>query len=160
MKIWNGEWNGQLQIFKRGGRGKVWETLPTVNAVLNATSAVFLVTGYRWIRQKEVLRHRAMMISACVTSAVFLLSYTIYHWHHGTTRFPGEGAIRTVYLAVLGTHTLLAMLVPPMAIWAVLLAHRGRFQSHRAVARWLFPVWLYVSVTGVLVYLMLYHLKV
>jgi putative membrane protein len=134
-----------------------WRILPTLNALLNATSAVFLVIGYRRIRRSEILRHRAMMIAAAITSLVFLLSYTTYHWQHGTTRFAGEGVVRAVYMAILTTHTLLAMVVAPLVVWVLFLAHRGRFERHRAAARWLFPMWLYVSVTGIVVYLLLYH---
>ncbi|MHA2620731.1 MAG: DUF420 domain-containing protein [bacterium JZ-2024 1] len=132
--------------------------LPSFNALLNLTSAFFLIAGFWFIRKRHIRRHRAMMLSACTTSAIFLLSYLTYHAIHGTTKFQGEGMVRGIYLALLGSHTLLAILVLPLAISAVWLAHRGQFARHFAVARWLFPIWLYVSVTGILVYVMLYHL--
>jgi uncharacterized membrane protein YozB (DUF420 family) len=132
--------------------------LPALNATLNATSAVFLALGYGFIRRKRVAAHRACMIIAVVVSALFLISYLTYHWHAGHKHFDGQGLARTVYLAILSTHTLLAIVV---ALWLVPVtlsrALRERFDRHRAIARWTLPIWFYVSVTGVVVYFMLYH---
>jgi uncharacterized membrane protein YozB (DUF420 family) len=132
--------------------------LPAVNATLNATSAVLLTAGYLAIRRRRVAVHRTCMVAAFVTSVVFLTSYVTYHLHAGTTRFAGTGLARPVYFAILGTHTPLAALVPFLAIVTLSRALRGRFDAHRRVARWTLPIWMYVSVTGVVVYVMLYHL--
>jgi putative membrane protein len=132
--------------------------LPAVNAALNSTSAALLVLGYVFIRRKNVSAHRACMLAAVGTSTLFLISYLTYHFHHGATRFTGEGAVRAVYFAVLISHTLLATAILPMVLVTVYRALRGRFDAHRRIARWTLPVWLYVSVTGVVVYWMLYHL--
>ena len=133
-------------------------TLPALNAVLNGTSAVLLAAGYVAIRRKRVHVHRACMVAAFVTSVVFLASYLTYHYQVGTTRFPVEGGIRTLYLTILGTHTVLAALIPPLAITTLVLALRGRFRRHARLARWTLPTWFYVSVTGVVIYVMLYQL--
>jgi putative membrane protein len=132
--------------------------LPTVNAALNGTSAIFLVGGYLAIRRRRVRLHRACMAAAFVSSVCFLASYLTYHAQVGATRFTGEGWIRPVYFTLLGTHTVLAALIPPLAIITLALAWRGRFRRHARLARWTLPTWLYVSVTGVVIYLMLYHL--
>jgi putative membrane protein len=132
--------------------------LPTVNAALNATAAVLLIWGYTLIRRKRVETHRKVMIAAFVTSSLFLICYLVYHAQVGSVRFPKTGPIRTVYLSILGTHTLLAATVPVLAIITLSRALRRRFDKHRRIARWTLPIWLYVSVTGVVVYLMLYHL--
>jgi putative membrane protein len=132
--------------------------LPTLNALLNATSAVLLLLGWRAIRAKRVPRHRALMIAALCSSVAFLTSYLIYHAQHGATRFPGTGAVRTVYLTILGTHTVLAAVQVPFIVTTVVLAARGRFARHRRWARVTLPIWVYVSVTGVVIYLMLYHM--
>lgn len=132
--------------------------LPALNAALNATSAAFLVTGYALIRRGRVRQHRRAMIAAFVTSTLFLTSYVIYHAHAGSKPFPGHGPLRTVYFLILITHIALAAVVPPLALVALTLGLRARFDRHRAVARWTLPIWLYVSVTGVIVYLMLYQL--
>jgi putative membrane protein len=134
------------------------EALPTLNAALNLTSATLLVLGWRAIRRGERARHRALMLGAVAASALFLVSYLTRVALTGTHRFPGEGALKVAYLAVLASHTLLAVVVAPMVLRALFLALRGRFGEHRALARWTFPIWAYVSVTGVVVYLMLYHL--
>ena len=134
------------------------EALPTVNASLNALSAVLLVSGWRAIRAGNRQRHRALMLSALGSSALFLVGYLTRVALTGTHRFPGGGALKATYLAVLGSHTVLAVVVLPLVLRTLYLALRGRFDSHRRIARWTFPVWLYVSVTGVAVYLMLYHL--
>jgi uncharacterized membrane protein YozB (DUF420 family) len=132
--------------------------LPALNAVLNATAAVLLVVGHRFIRRGNVARHRACMLSAFLVSIAFLVSYVVYHLGAGSVRFTHPGWPRAVYLAVLGTHVPLAALIVPLALVTLWRAQRGRFDLHVRVARWTYPVWLYVSVTGVIVYLMLYHL--
>ena len=132
--------------------------LPALNATLNATSAVLLVIGYAFIRRGHIRRHRAVMIAACVTSTLFLTSYVIYHANIGSKPFPGSGPIRVVYFTILLTHVLLAITVLPLAFVTLARGLRGRFDRHVAVARWTFPIWLYVSVTGVIVYLMLYRM--
>ncbi len=132
--------------------------LPALNACLNATSAVLLATGFLAIRRRRVRVHRACMLAAFVTSIVFLASYLTYHLQVGTTRFPGQGWARPVYFAILGTHTVLAALIPPLAIVTLTYAVRARFTGHVRLARWTFPTWLYVSVTGVVIYVMLYRL--
>jgi uncharacterized membrane protein YozB (DUF420 family) len=131
--------------------------LPTVNATLNATSAILLMIGYACIRRRKVAAHRVCMISACVTSTLFLISYLTYHYHHGSTPFPGQGWIRTVYFTILVSHTILAAAVVPLVLVTLSRALRERFDKHRRIARWTLPVWLYVSVTGVIVYWMLYR---
>jgi putative membrane protein len=132
--------------------------LPTVNAILNATSAILLVSGYYFIRRRKVAVHRACMLSAFGTSALFLVSYLVYHFQVGSVRFRGEGWIRSVYFGLLGSHTVLAVAVVPLVLVTLYRALRGRFGRHRAIARRTFPIWLYVSVTGVVVYVLLYHL--
>jgi uncharacterized membrane protein YozB (DUF420 family) len=132
--------------------------LPLLNASLNATSAILLTTGYILIRRGHVRRHKAMMISACVVSALFLTSYVIYHAHAGSRPFPGRGPIRVFYFAVLISHVLLAAAIVPLVLVTLTRGLRERFDAHVRVARWTFPIWVYVSVTGVLVYLMLYRL--
>ena len=132
--------------------------LPLLNASLNATSAVLLTTGYILIKRGNVRRHKAMMLSACVVSTLFLTSYVIYHANAGSKPFPGRGAIRFVYFAILLTHVLLAAAIVPLVLVTLARGLRARFDAHVRIARWTFPIWLYVSVTGVLVYLMLYRL--
>ena len=132
--------------------------LPALNAALNATSAVLLVTGYILIRQGKREKHRACMIAALVVSAMFLTSYTIYHLQVGSVPFTGAGWIRTVYFAVLIPHVILAIAIVPLVIVTVSRALASRFDKHRRIARWTLPLWLYVSVTGVIVYLMLYRM--
>jgi putative membrane protein len=134
------------------------EVLPGVNAALNATCTVLLVLGWRAIRGGRREEHRRLMIAACVASALFLASYLTRVALTGTHRFPGGGALRAAYLVVLGTHTVLAAVVAPMALRTLWLALHRRFAEHRRIARWTLPIWLYVSVTGVAVYVMLYHL--
>jgi putative membrane protein len=133
--------------------------LPAVNATLNATAAVLLVWGYILIRRRSVAAHRRVMLTAFATSSVFLGCYLIYHYNVGSVPFPGTGALRTVYLSILATHTVLAAAVPPLAIITLSRGLRGRFDPHRKIARWTLPVWLYVSVTGVVVYWMLYQMR-
>lgn len=132
--------------------------LPTLNAILNSISAILLTLGYSFIRRKRRDAHRACMISAFATSTLFLISYLFYHYHHGSTPFRGEGTIRYVYFTILLTHTVLAAAIVPMIFVTFIRAFRERFDLHRRIARWTLPLWLYVSVTGVAVYLMLYHL--
>jgi putative membrane protein len=131
--------------------------LPTLNAMLNATSGILLTVGYLFIRRRNVQAHRACMIAALTSSSLFLISYLYYHYHAGTTRFAGTGAARLIYLIILTTHTILAAVIVPFVIVTVTRALRGQFARHLKVARWTLPMWLYVSVTGVIVYLMLYH---
>lgn len=141
------------------GRGLVTvHSLPAVNAALNASSAVLLAAGYAFIRLKRVAAHRAAMLSAFVVSSVFLASYLFYHARVGVIHFQGHGSIRTVYLAILLTHTVLAAAIVPLILRALYLAWRQRFEEHRRIARWTLPAWMYVSVTGVVVYWMLYRL--
>ena len=131
--------------------------LPSVNAILNATAAVLLIWGYMLIRRKQIATHRKVMISAFAVSSVFLVCYLIYHFQVGSVHYPHTGALRTIYLSILTTHTLLAAAVPPLAIVTLNRGLGGRFDKHRRIARWTLPIWLYVSVTGVVVYLMLYR---
>lgn len=132
--------------------------LPVLNAVLNATAAVLLVTGFALIRRGRKQAHRRVMLAAFAVSIVFLTSYLVYHAQVGSVRFRGTGALRAAYLTILLTHTVLAAAVPPLAVVTLSRALRGRFDRHRAIARYALPVWLYVSVTGVVVYWMLYRL--
>jgi uncharacterized membrane protein YozB (DUF420 family) len=137
------------------------EDLPSVNAALNGTSAVLLLFGYSAIRRSQVRLHKACMLAALGVSTLFLASYLYYHIvvkQGQPTRFIAEGPVRLVYFLLLGSHTILAALVAPLALWTAGLALTGRFARHRRLARWTLPVWLYVSVTGVVVYWMLYHL--
>jgi putative membrane protein len=132
--------------------------LPALNACLNALSATLLVAGYFQIRNKNQAAHRVCMSAAFLTSTVFLISYLFYHYHHGSTRFQGQGPIRWLYLTILLTHTVLAAAIVPMILLTFARALKGEFTRHRPLARWTLPLWLYVSVTGVIVYLMLYQL--
>jgi len=132
-------------------------SLPSVNATLNATSAVLLVVGYYHIRQGRQQAHRACMLAAFSVSVLFLVSYLIYHFHVGATHFTGQGWIRSVYFVLLISHTILAALVPFLALLTLSRALRQQFERHRILARWTLPVWLYVSVTGVVIYWLLYH---
>lgn len=132
--------------------------LPALNAGLNASAAVLLVTGYWLIRSGRKQAHKRVMVAAFAVSCLFLISYLVYHYQVGSVRFQKTGAIRTVYLSILATHTVLAAAVPLLAIVTLTRALRGRFERHRSIARWTLPVWLYVSVTGVVVYWMLYQM--
>jgi uncharacterized membrane protein YozB (DUF420 family) len=132
--------------------------LASVNAGLNATAAVLIGTGIYFIKNKNVQAHKACMIAAMVVSAIFLASYLIYHYNVGSVRFTRQGWIRNVYFPLLLTHTVLAAVVLPMVLRTVFLALKGRFGNHVRIARWTFPIWMYVSVTGVVVYWMLYRL--
>jgi putative membrane protein len=133
-------------------------SLPAVNACLNSASAILLLAGYRFIRRREISRHRACMIAAFVCSSVFLFSYVYYHVHVGVVRFTGQGWIRPVYFTLLTTHTILAITILPLAILTLTRALQEKFDRHRRIARWTLPLWLYVSVTGVIVYWLLYRL--
>jgi uncharacterized membrane protein YozB (DUF420 family) len=132
--------------------------LPALNATLNATSAVLLLTGYYFIRAGQRDRHRACMLSALAVSAAFLTSYVVYHAQVGSVPFQKTGPIRAVYFTILITHVVLAVAIVPLALVTVSRALASRFDRHRRVARWTLPLWLYVSVTGVVVYLMLYRM--
>jgi uncharacterized membrane protein YozB (DUF420 family) len=132
--------------------------LPAVNAVLNATAAVLLVWGYTLIRRRRIQAHKRVMIAAFTVSVLFLISYLVYHSQVGSVRFQRTGAIRTVYLSILLTHTVLAAAVPVLAIVTLRRALQERFDRHRRLARRTLPIWLYVSVTGVIIYWMLYRL--
>jgi putative membrane protein len=131
--------------------------LPAVNAFLNATSAVLLIWGYTLILRRRIDQHRRVMISAFATSSLFLVCYVTYHAQVGSVHYPHTGWLRTLYFTILITHTLLAATVPVLAIITLSRALKARFTAHRAIARWTLPIWLYVSVTGVVVYAMLYR---
>src|SRR5512146_637740 len=130
-------------------------TLPTLNAILNATSAVLLACGYSMIRRRRIAAHRAFMLGAFASSLLFLTSYTIYHAQAGSHPFPGHGLARPIYFAILISHVTLAALILPMAIVTLTRALRARYAKHMQIARWTRPLWLYVSVTGVVIYVML-----
>lgn len=131
---------------------------PVLNAVLNGTSAVLIATGHSLIRRGNIAAHRRTMIAAVVTSSLFLISYIYYHVHVGSVRFQGQGWSRPVYFTILVSHTALAAAVVPLVIVTLTRGLKRRDERHRASARWTYPIWLYVSVTGVVIYLMLYHL--
>src|SRR5262245_58403251 len=131
--------------------------LATVNAALNATAAVLIGSGFYFIKTKNIPAHKACMIAAVVVSTLFLTSYLIYHYNVGRVVFTKQGWIRNVYFPLLLTHTVLAAVTLPMVLRTVFLALKGRFVNHVRIARWTFPIWMYVSVTGVIVYLMLYR---
>jgi uncharacterized membrane protein YozB (DUF420 family) len=135
-----------------------YSVLPHLNACLNASSFLLLVSGYYFIRHGRVTAHRNCQLAALTASILFLISYVTYHQHHGTTRFTGQGIARPIYFTILTSHTILAAVIVPLVIITLRRAFRGDFMRHRAIARWTLPIWLYVSVTGVLVYVMLYHL--
>ena len=132
--------------------------LPAVNATLNATAAVLLIAGYVLIRRRRVDTHRKVMLTAFSVSVLFLISYLVYHFQAGSVRFQKTGAIRTVYLTILLTHTVFAAAVPFLAVITLRRGLKGNYPRHRAIARWTLPIWLYVSITGVVVYWMLYQM--
>jgi uncharacterized membrane protein YozB (DUF420 family) len=134
--------------------------LPSLNAALNAASALLLTAGLLCIRAKRITAHTWLMLGASVSSALFLTSYLIYHAHVGSVRFLGTGWIRPLYLALLSSHTLLAVAIVPLVLRTLFLAGHKRFKEHVAIARWTWPLWLYVSVTGIAVYWLLYHANV
>jgi putative membrane protein len=131
---------------------------PTLNALLNSCSAIFLTAGYVQIRRQHVTAHRTCMAIAFGCSTAFLVSYVLYHLRAGVVHFEGQGWIRPVYFTLLGTHTVLAIIIVPLALVTLSRALSRKFDRHRRIARWTLPIWLYVSVTGVIVYLLLYHL--
>jgi uncharacterized membrane protein YozB (DUF420 family) len=135
---------------------------PALNATLNGASAILVTLGYVMIRAKRILAHKVCMISATVTSAIFLVSYVMYHYHlyvtgQGPVHFPGTGAPRYAYLTMLTTHTILAIIIVPLVIMSLVRALRSNFPAHKRIARWTLPLWAYVSVTGVLIYVVLYQ---
>lgn len=132
-------------------------TLPLLNAVLNSLSAVLLISGYVAIRRRCESVHKACMLAACATSALFLISYLTYHYHVGSKPFPGQGGIRLVYFTILLSHTILAVVIVPLVGLTLWRAWQAQWLRHRRLARWTLPLWLYVSVTGVVIYLMLYQ---
>ena len=132
--------------------------LPAVDALLNAASAILLALGFFFVRRKNIRAHKTCMLSAVATSTLFLACYLTYHYFHGVTRFTGQGAVRPFYFALLGSHTVLAAAIVPLVLATLYRALSARFDQHRRIARWTLPIWLYVSVTGVAVYWMLYHL--
>ena len=133
-------------------------SLPLVNALLNGLATILLICGYVAIRSGRIQVHRRLMISAFATSVLFLISYLVYHAHAGSRPFPGRGAIRTVYFTILISHIVLAAVIPPLAAVTLWQGLRGRFDRHVRIARWTLPLWLYVSVTGIVVYWMLYQM--
>ena len=135
-----------------------YSLLPAVNATLNATSGVLLSIGYVLIKGRRISAHRNTMLAAFASSILFLISYVVYHYHAGSRPFPGRGPIRGVYFAILISHVILAIVILPMAITTLSRGLRGQYVKHVRVAKWTFPLWMYVSVTGVVVYLMLYQM--
>ena len=135
-----------------------YDTLPAVNATLNATSGVFLLIGYVLIKRRRIDAHRNAMLAAFTSSTVFLISYVVYHYHAGSRPFPGQGPIRIVYFAILLSHVILAIVIVPLAVSTLTKGLRGDYVRHKRVAKRTFPLWMYVSVTGVIVYVMLYQL--
>jgi putative membrane protein len=131
--------------------------LPAVNASLNALSGILLLTGYSLIRARRIGQHRRCMIAAFVTSSAFLICYVVYHAQVGSVPFPRQGFVRPLYFTILVTHVTLAATVPPLAIVTLSRGLKGRYPQHVRIARWTFPIWMYVSVTGVLVYVLLYQ---
>jgi uncharacterized membrane protein YozB (DUF420 family) len=135
-----------------------YSIFPALNAGLNGASAIMITTGRVLIRRQKVRLHRACMITAVATSSLFLISYLYYHAHVGSVHFPGQGWVRPLYFTILISHTLLAATVVPLVVVSLTYAMRRRFDHHRRIARWTYPVWLYVSITGVVVYVMLYQI--
>ncbi len=133
--------------------------LPALNAALNATATILLLVGWGLIRRRRTEAHRRAMLSAFVCSALFLVSYLVYHFQAGSVRFQGTGAARTLYLSILLSHTLLAAAVPFLAVVTLVRALARRYDRHRRIARWTLPIWLYVSATGVVIYWMLYQMR-
>jgi putative membrane protein len=132
--------------------------LPHLNALLNSTCAFLLLAGYSFIRAGRVAAHRTCQLLALSASTLFLASYLTYHYYHGATKFTGQGLVRSFYFTILTSHTILAVVIVPLVVITVYRAAGGDYVRHRKIARWTLPIWLYVSVTGVVVYLMLYHL--
>ena len=132
-------------------------SLPLLNAVLNGISVLLLSGGYVAIQRRHITLHKTCMLSACVTSALFLISYLTYHYHIGSKPFPGQGSVRLLYFAVLISHTMLAVVIVPSVLTTLYRALTAQWIRHRRLARWTLPLWLYVSVTGVVIYVMLYR---
>jgi uncharacterized membrane protein YozB (DUF420 family) len=135
-----------------------YTALPAVNASLNAIASVFLAIGWVFIRRRQIQRHRACMLAALTASSAFLTSYLIYHANVGSVPYRGTGVLRTIYYVILITHVILAAFILPLALVTLSRALAGRFDRHRRIARWTLPIWLYVSVTGVVIYVMLYQM--
>lgn len=135
-----------------------FSVLPSVNAALNAASALLLVLGYIFIRQRAITAHTMTMLGACGTSTLFLISYLTYHFHHGSTAFQGPGPVRVLYFVILISHTVLAVVIVPLVLVTLWRGLTGKFAKHVRIARVTLPLWLYVSVTGVIVYWMLYRM--
>jgi putative membrane protein len=133
-------------------------SLPLLNAVLNGISALLLSGGYMAIQRRCIALHKICMLSACVTSVLFLISYLTYHYHVGSRPFPGQGGIRLVYFVILISHTMLAAVIVPLVLLTLQRAFTVQWVRHRYLARWTWPLWMYVSVTGVVIYVMLYQL--
>lgn len=131
---------------------------PAIDATMNGTSAVLLLIGRSYIKRGQMAAHRLFMLGALTTSAIFLGCYLYYHFHVGSVHFQGQGIWRPIYFTILVSHVILAFVIVPMIIITLIRALRERFDRHRSIARWTFPLWMYVSVTGVIVYVMLYHL--
>lgn len=135
------------------------QDLPAINAILNGTATILLLAAYSQIRKRNIEKHRKLMLAAFSVSVVFLISYLVYHYSAGVVRFTKPGWVRTAYLWILGTHTILAAIVPILAIITLRRGLKRDDRRHRKIARWTFPIWLYVSVTGVVVYLLLYQVQ-
>jgi len=134
-----------------------YAAFPALNATLNGSCAVLLLTGRRLIKSRRIAAHRAVMITAVIVSSLFLISYVYFHLHVGVIRFRGQGWSRPLYFSILISHTILAIVIVPLVLITLTRGLRERFDRHRVIARWTYPLWLYVSVTGVVVYFMLYH---
>jgi len=132
--------------------------LPTLNAILNSTSAILVVVGVYFIKRKNITAHKRCIFAAIGVSVIFLMSYLVYHFQVGSVRFDGNAPIRTLYLAILLSHTILAVVIVPLILRSAYLGFKNRFDEHRRITKWTYPLWIYVSVTGVVVYLMLYKL--
>jgi uncharacterized membrane protein YozB (DUF420 family) len=153
--------HGEPQDYETGSMMQVpaqYAIYPVIDATLNGTSAVLLVVGRRLIKRGQMEAHRFVMLTALVSSSLFLASYLYYHWHVGSVHFQGQGWVRPVYFSILISHTILAAVIVPMIMITLIRALRRQFDRHQAIARWTYPLWLYVSVTGVVIYLMLYKL--
>jgi len=137
-----------------------YSIFPVIDATLNGITAVLLAVGHHFIKRGSLAKHRAVMISAFITSSVFLACYLYYHFHVGSVHFRGRGWSRPLYFSILISHTTLAIVVLPMILTTLVLGLRSRFERHRGIARWTYPIWMYVSITGVIVYLMLYKIFV
>jgi putative membrane protein len=148
-----------LYAFPGKRSGSTDAFLPSLNAALNASATCFLLAGVRFIRKKQIARHRACMLTALGLSSAFLVSYLIHHAQVGSVPFRGQGVWRTVYFSILIPHVILSAVVVPLALFTVYRAFKSRFDAHRRIARYTFPIWLYVSVSGVAVYLMLYRVS-